>query len=204
LELENQQGHFPALNFYCNWVLHSRLSRSEVGKRIVEVFDRAETFYTAMDDTPPGEQLKAADWTWIDEFSKEIQLRRFRAEFQDFCNAHDIRGALVSSEKMWLGFLNHYAGIIEDVPLISTDGRLEHIREVITRRIPIPLGMSASELGKAHIFALQWEWTGPSGIQRAIQRIFTYELTGWSMYTRFIQARMKYYWRVRLLRRGPF
>src|SRR5260370_38281246 len=64
LELENAKDRYPALNFYCNWALHSRISKSAEAQRIVEIFDRAERFFTQMEDTPAGHRMATPDWAW--------------------------------------------------------------------------------------------------------------------------------------------
>jgi hypothetical protein len=174
VELENSHNRYPALNFYCNWALHPCISKSAEARRIVEIFDRAEKFFSQMDNTPDGEELVNPDWSWTNQLSPEVALENLKLEFRQFCNLHNITGRLVSDEEEWLRFLDLYVGVIEDVPLISADANLQYVKEVTTRRIPIPPGMNAAEADRRCFLALQWEWTSPAGLPRMTQKIFSY------------------------------
>lgn len=46
LEWENKQGEYKTLNFYCNWVLHSKIDRAEpVSKILTEFIENEEQRY---------------------------------------------------------------------------------------------------------------------------------------------------------------
>ena len=174
LELENAKGRYPALNFYCNWARHSRISTSAEAQRIVGIFDRAERFFTQMDNTPAGQQITNPDWDWTNELSPVVELQNLKLQFRQFCQLHSITGNLVNDEEEWLRFLDQYAGVIEDVPLISSDTSLQYVNEVTTRRIPIPDGMNAADAGRKYFLALQWEWMSAAGVLKVKQKIFSH------------------------------
>jgi hypothetical protein len=176
LELENGQNRYPSLNFYCNWALHSRISSSAEARRIVEIFDRAERFFVQMENTPAGQQVLDPDLVWMDQLNPEVELQNLKREFREFCDLHHITGLLVSDEEEWLRFLQQYAGVIEDVPLISSDNSLQYVKEVMTKRIPIPAGMNAAEANRKYFLALQWEWISPVGVLRTTQKIFSHTI----------------------------
>ena len=68
----------------------------------------------------------------------------------------------MTSETEWLNFIDKYASVIEDVPLVSSDLSLQYVKKVNTRRIAIPSGMNAAEVGKRYYLAIQWEWKSPN------------------------------------------
>jgi hypothetical protein len=39
LEHDNQKDVYPVLNFYGNWVVHTKLSNSPVAEKIIRLFD---------------------------------------------------------------------------------------------------------------------------------------------------------------------
>jgi hypothetical protein len=186
MELEKSQNRYVALNFHCNWALHPELSISAEGRRIVEIFDRAEAFLIQMENTVPGQPMANPDSSWMEPLENVVELSHLKSEFQQFCHDHGISGKLVTSETEWLNFIDKYAFVIEEVPLVSSDANLQHVKKVITRRIPIPSGMNAAEVGKRYYLAIQWEWMSPNGVQKVRQSIFSHTITP--------QSRMHYRW----------
>jgi hypothetical protein len=198
LELENAKDRYPALNFYCDWALHSRISKSAEARRIVEIFDRAERFFTQMDNTPAGQQMVNPNWDWTNQLSPVVELQNLKFEFGQFCELHSITGNLVNDEEEWLRFMDQYAGVIEDVPLISSDSSLQYVKKVTTRRIPIPAGMNAAEADKKYFLALQWEWMSPACVPKMTQKIFSHTtvpkslLHHWWMRIRLFFAKVRF------------
>jgi hypothetical protein len=174
LELENAQSQYPTLNFCCNWALHARLTTSAEARRIVEVFDWTERFHSLMDNTPGGEALQNPDWSWVTELGGILELRDFRGQFQAFCKEHHLRGKVLDDEVAWVRFLEHYAAVIEDVSLVSSDPSLAYVREVTTTRVVLPPEVNAAEAGKTYCLALEWEWMSPAGTPRVTKTMLRY------------------------------
>jgi hypothetical protein len=175
MEVTKVQNNYPGLNFYCNWALHPTISGSAEGKRIVAIFDRAERFFSQMANTQPEQQIANPDWSWRQELTDILDLRNLKREFQSLCTIHNIDGRLITDQSEWLRFLNLYAGIIEDVPLKSSDPTLQYVKEVTTTRMPIDpnAGINASEVGKKYTMQLSWEWKSPSGMDKAMPMLFS-------------------------------
>ena len=176
IELANAYTTYPALNFYCNWALHTKLGKSAEAKRIVAIFDRAEAFLSQFQAAQDGQQIANQDQGWMEELNKEIALENFKTEFQQFCETHNIKGTLLDDEPSWLRFLDLYASVIDGAPLISTDNTLQFVKTVTTVRVPIPPGMNAAEPGTKYFLAIEWQWKSPSGENKATQRIFRYKI----------------------------
>lgn len=179
MEATKVQDVYPALNFYCNWALHPTISGSAEGKKTVAIFDKAERFFTQVANTPPGHQMVNPDWSWQQELTNVLGLQNLKSELQTLCSANNIRGHVIESQSEWLRFLDLYAGIIEDVPLKSSDPTLQYVKEVTTTRMPIEpnAGINAAELGKKYIMQLSWEWKSPSGMHKTMPMLFSETLT---------------------------
>jgi hypothetical protein len=107
LEHNAQKDLYPVLNFYSNWVVHTRLSASPVADRIVRLFD--EIMYRkandAVDTTLEG---KAVDF--FDE-------RLLRDELRTFLESSDLPTEICTEPVRWHAFRKRLVGVIEDVPL---------------------------------------------------------------------------------------
>jgi hypothetical protein len=176
IEFENAQQTYPALNFYCNWALHTKLSNSAEASRIVAVFDRAESFLTQVHAAEPGQQISNTAPDWMGELNKEIALENFKSEFQQFCEARNVNGRLLLDERLWLRFLDLYAAVIDGARLISRDDTLQFVKTVTTERVPIPSGMNAAEAGTTYFLAIEWQWKSPSGMNQVTQHIFRHKI----------------------------
>lgn len=176
LELNNEKSKYPALNFYCNWALHSKLSRSSEASNIVTMFDGAEGFLTQLDTTPPGTTIPDLDWSWMNDWHNRIALVSLREELRTFSTANDIIGRLLEDDNEWLMFLQCYGAVIEDCPLICTDDSLQYVKEVIIKKIDIPGSTKVLDDGTVLVFVLEWQWRSPSRGPKATQKIFTYRV----------------------------
>jgi len=102
-EDKNGREKHSALNFYCDWAVHTHLDRKGA-KRFI---DEVEKYVAALLDLETGYVIyKQSDAT------KLISLDSFRQELGVFLTEQNLPTHLVSDEKQWHDFLLHYGGII--------------------------------------------------------------------------------------------
>lgn len=107
LEHNTEKGRYPVLNFYCNWIVHTKLSASPVADRIVRLLD--ETLYRLAN----GERDVALE-AQAEEFMDE---RLLRDELRAFLESSDLPLEICTDSGRWDAFRKRLAGVIEDVPL---------------------------------------------------------------------------------------
>lgn len=175
LERDRTKPAYPSLNFYCNWALHTRLSNSDVADKVVGAFDRAAQFDAQVNSVAAGQTVPNLDWTLLEQLNATIELEAFYIELKAFAQAYGISGKLLTDDVEWLTFMSHYAGVIEDSPLVYRASNLQFVNQVVAKKINIPDGNKVLDDGTHLVFALQWEWTPTGGIEHAQQKVFSYK-----------------------------
>ena len=107
LEHNRQKNLYPVMNFYCNWVVHTRLSESFVADKIVRLFD--EIMYRDLNG--------AAYLELKDEALGFLNERQLQDELRTFLGSSDLRTEVCTDPVRWHAFRKRLAGVIEDVPL---------------------------------------------------------------------------------------
>jgi len=123
LELQDELGKYPTLRFFCDWALHTTLSRAGA-QRILQLFDQACTLSCANGILPPDLERAIADI---------VNLRQFKDEFARVLAAYNLPSTIVT--KRWPAFLHSYTAVIEDCPLTVGSAKLQNIKRVTLYKI---------------------------------------------------------------------
>jgi len=107
LEHDGKKNVYPVLNFYGNWVVHTKLSDSPVADRIVRLLD--EITYRKAND--------AVDLKLEDEAFSFFNETLLREQLSAFLESVDLPTELCTDDTNWHYFRKKLAGVIEDAPL---------------------------------------------------------------------------------------
>ena len=123
IERDDLGAQYPALNFHCDWVLHSKLDRS-AAKAILREFDEAHPLVKSRMDLPRELQNK------IDDISK---MRTFEKELTSFLEKYGLP-PIAQDVDGWSHFLHLYTQVIQDIPLMvkaSSPDAAQNISKVV-------------------------------------------------------------------------
>jgi|ERR1035438_7919986 hypothetical protein len=107
LEHDGKKNVYPVLNFYVNWVVHTKLSDSPVADRIVRLLD--EVTYRKAND--------AVDLKLEDEAFSFFNETLLREQLSAFLESVGLPTELCTDDTNWHYFRKKLAGVIEDAPL---------------------------------------------------------------------------------------
>ena len=166
MELSGASSKYPSLYFHCSWALHTSMGRAGA-ERILKRFDRAHPLLLQ------GALLHQLPEELADEIESTTALWRFEEEMREFLRGHQLSTDLNDAPGQWSNFLNIYAGIIEDCPIVlrgSSD--LRHISSVFVKKVvdPVPLTL---EDGECILFSIRWTCLGKDGRSGHIDSIYT-------------------------------
>ncbi len=122
LERDNRKKDFQWLNLFCDWCVHTKLSKSALS---IDIF---KTFYAALGDYDftKGQSMKG--------FYNHI-FDRLRQDIATLFIDHAIPAGLVEDEKAFCGFLIGILLIVKD-RTISPPKRLSQFQETEVRSLP--------------------------------------------------------------------
>ena len=110
LEIDGAQRKYPALNFYCNWVLHNKLERG-FAIDVINLFDDIHGSRRA-NDGPAGDQR----WKQLHELTDGEALR---AQLDSYLVLNGLPNAVASDQSNFRMFLSHYASAVHNTPVIA-------------------------------------------------------------------------------------
>lgn len=110
LEQTGTKQVYPALLFYCDWVVHSKLSGS-AAQDILQKFDAANIHLKA---GTKWEDLPRSLRNEIDRISK---LRSFEKEFTRFLQDQNLPPIDQNRVDGWIHFVHLYGKVVQDCPL---------------------------------------------------------------------------------------
>ena|ERR1041385_655474 len=149
---EDDSPYF-ALNFYCSWAVHTKMSRSGA-KRIVErfnVYQKTLDATTSSGDlavTIPQEDLKA-----LAKLDDTLKLSSFRDQLGKYLKAENLSNDIATDDAQWVNFLKYYLRVIEDCPL-QCAAPLEWVNEVNVKVIET----CEPNAGQEFTVMMAWEW----------------------------------------------
>ena len=126
IERDAQGAQYRTLNFYCDWVVHSKLDRSSIVKGILREFDKAHLLLKGEMNLPLELRNKIDDISQMRSFEKE--LTSFLGSYGLLPIAQDVDG--------WSHFLHLYTQVIQDIPLMvkpSSPGATQNISKLVVR-----------------------------------------------------------------------
>jgi len=142
IERNGLANKFEALNLHCNWAVHTELSKGQ-----------AKTFLARLNKHYSEILNKGNVKDAIREIGERLGLGPFRTEFRRFLEFHGLYKEFCDGGEPWLAFLYHYAGVIQDCPLVCHAAALPnwHFDEVVLVGDP-------GDLSSADKISIQWEF----------------------------------------------
>jgi hypothetical protein len=107
MELSNNNSAYQVLNFFSNWVVHSKLSASAVADDIIRMLD-------GMMDLRCNDTV---DMKLEDDIVKFISLERLREDLNAFMKEIGLSTEVCTDSGKWFRFQKKLVGVISDVPL---------------------------------------------------------------------------------------
>jgi len=119
LEQENEEGEWPALHFYANWVVHHRLDRVRQGSAFQAMLGRLEAAVRAQSNQELAIGKSLAD---------AVSLRTLYKDLIEFWETHeDLDVTLMKKAGFWENFAGLLISVLTDLPLVAPSAGL--IRE---------------------------------------------------------------------------
>jgi hypothetical protein len=154
LEHRGKSDGYWALNFFCDWIAHTRLTRGGARKILKILDDRLPTFDARNPEgiDPDGMVMSI------------LSLDLLRRDLRGFLQVTDLPTRWVDDDFTWQAVVRFYGQQVLDIPLMVDDEKflLEHIR-----RIEIVGFEPASDFVETNpgetFFGLQWVVTLNSG-----------------------------------------
>jgi len=141
MERDGAKGKYPALNFHCDWALHSKLE-GPGAKRILRQFDTAHPLLKNMPMRLLPSALRA-------EMDRIIKMTSFHEQLASFLGDYGLPPLTRGDRDGWPLFLYLYAKVIEDIPLVVVQdkkrGVCPSLRRVKARKI-IPRAKHVSKV----------------------------------------------------------
>jgi hypothetical protein len=155
LEVTEEADNYFALNFYCSWALHTRMSR-DGALRILERFDQAHG-ETVKVLPPDPKNLRPETWREIQDTMAYV---KFRLQMEKYLQANDLPLGLVHCDLKWTTFLSFYTEVIEECPLqLAGQGiDLQHIAAVTVFKIREGWQVNETDDGIV-LFGAEWRLT---------------------------------------------
>jgi len=154
LEHQGKPELYWALNFFCDWIVHTQLTRGGAPKILKLLDERLPTFDAR---NPQG----------IDPDGMVMSILSFellRRDLRGFLQVNDVPTRWVDDDFTWQAVVRFYAQQVLDIPLVIEDGKflLKHIR-----RMEIVGFEPAKDFVEANpgqtFFGFQWSVTLNSG-----------------------------------------
>src|SRR6185295_7947338 len=95
LEHDKQKETYPVVNFYCNWSVHTKLTKSSIADRLVTYFDELHKRFEAGFTTIPI----------CDELAGLVGYANLRRELRDCLEHFGLPTAFCVNEGAWGFFL---------------------------------------------------------------------------------------------------
>jgi hypothetical protein len=123
LEHDNAKGTYPAITFYRDWVVHTKLNLSAHAHTLVRLFDD----YITSGNNSASDKLK--------ELVSPLTLRR---ELTTYMTGHNLAFRCCDDGVLWKRFVKYLAGVIDETPLHcslrKTKKRTNHVESITVSR----------------------------------------------------------------------
>jgi hypothetical protein len=154
IEHDMVKGAYPNLKFYCDLVLHAKLT-GPGAQDILRQFDAAHPLLrdqkVELRDLPPI--LRS-------EINRISKMKSFREELDVLLADY----GLPPLKRGWTHFLHLYAKIVEDIPLEVTGNNAQHISKVV-----VHFEKAKKKLNGETIYKVQWSIHDKNGQHGSIE-----------------------------------
>jgi hypothetical protein len=167
LETDKFPEQYMALSFYCDWALHTELSRAGA-KRIIKIF---EDYYWP---TPDSAEREGSP-----ELFGLVGGHKFRQQLADFLVEKQLPDTICIDDVRWAKFIQAYISTISGVPLVMK-GKASRINRVQVSYRPYTPAPAELKDGWNAEFVMEWCTvleTGvsfPEGKFKGFDIVFTY------------------------------
>jgi hypothetical protein len=153
-------GGLPNLKFHCDWALHSRMDRAGA-KSILRQLDAV---YLLLRNKV---EFKMLPWELRSEIDRIFKMSYFERELSKFLDANELPQPTKHRSDGWSYFLNLYARVIEDIPLIvslpNSEERPTNISHVTVHFEPGRDTLEYDGIEEA-LFRVTWRIHGKDGL----------------------------------------
>jgi hypothetical protein len=155
LEHDKAKSQFRAINFYRNWVVHTKLEQSDLADELVRAFDE----YVASNNQTASDRLKEL-----------VSPQMLRDELAAFLAVHHLTFPCCADGGLWKRFVKYLAGVIAQSPLRCSLPRDKNNPPKPTRHVKsVTVSRSRDQDGRA---MLTWEadchTAPPAGVDTTI------------------------------------
>jgi hypothetical protein len=140
-----EDGRYPVLTFFCDWILHDRMDRKNA-RAILWEFD------TAIDDLRSGRLGVPAV---VKRLSPLISLETFQHDLFIILGQHGLDTELIGKLSRLGTFLGLYVDIISKTPLRTDDPSLRFLNNIHITKSREPVAPSTGQ-GETFVFGIQW------------------------------------------------
>lgn len=168
MERDEREKEFPALLFHCDWVVHAQLDRAGA-QRLLREFD---ALHGRMTDASGARNLPDALQRDIDDIT---QMRGFRKELTNFLAQYHLPPLTPQGTEGWTRFLNLYARVIADIPLIVKAERADEFPNVERVIVKFDAGEAQGDNGTPS-FRVSWKLQSRNGSQDGFFAIHKYDV----------------------------
>lgn len=107
MEHDNSKGTYPVLNFYCNWVVHTKLDASPIAERIIRLMDDMNAYIVSKSNAPVS----------VDDLVALLDQSALQKELGAFLNHAGLPSSVCDSQASWNTFQRLLGSVIQDAPL---------------------------------------------------------------------------------------
>jgi hypothetical protein len=152
IEQNDLEENYKYLLFHCNWALHSKMDRAAAQEVLVH-FDEAHAILRSgieLHDLPTELQREIKAISGMTKFEEELSL---------FLQNHQIIDLTANGPDSWPHFLQLYAGVIEDCPLVIKQNN----NSSGVTKVTVHLEKAARQVSGQNYYKISWEVTDRSG-----------------------------------------
>lgn len=151
LEHEQARSEYKTLTFFCDWVVHTELNRTEGGKKILKILDDRLGHYNPKEPWNIDPDGKVHEVVGLDMFNRELN---------EFCQRLHLSTDWTNDMVSWRKFMLLYGEVVRDVPVVITrkDYPFKYLKKLeIFSTEPSKATVEANPHLK--LFGLNWKFT---------------------------------------------
>jgi hypothetical protein len=146
METEGIKTEFPELTFFCDWVVHPKLS-GPFTQQIIMYFDDYQELFEPVKTKPPIQD--------VSRLTAITSLTHFQDQLISLCERFNIQTHKIRDTHWWELFGENYAAILRDCPLeIQSRNPAKHVAQVVVEALPRNSGLSVFVGG----VVIRWRW----------------------------------------------
>lgn len=113
LETNKQKGKYKYLNFYCNWILHSKLDEKRTTSFLHDMFEQSIDWNE--DIKKIAEKIKSGHKNFF-------KLSNLKSDLKEFFKKYNLKNDVL--DRNWISFSIILLDIIKECPIIFTSDKI--------------------------------------------------------------------------------